>query len=134
MTRPFVNLRSQNRLGELAGQLRRNLDRFLAFEGVVGNLLCGGLSRGYADHLSEIDLTIFLTPKQYAKYQHEKTPLPMGIAVIDGYLYDIKLEDYEAALAREYPMVALWDLSYAQIVYDPQEKLAALGGKAVSAS
>ena len=54
--------------------------------------------------------------------------------MIDGYLYDIKLEDYEAALAREYPMVALWDLSYAQIVYDPQEKLAALGGKAVSAS
>lgn len=121
--RPFVQLQRENRFEELSAKLHRTLDRFLAFGEVVGILLCGGLARGYGDHLSEIDLTVFLTPGQYAAYKRGKTPVPLGIAVIDGQLYDIKLVDYEEALAREYSLVELWDLSYARILYDPEEKL-----------
>lgn len=124
--RPFVQLQRENRFEELSAKLHRTLDRFLAFGEVVGILLCGGLARGYGDHLSEIDLTVFLTPGQYAAYKGGKTPVPLGIAVIDGQLYDIKLVDYEEALAREYSLVELWDLSYARILYDPEEKLSKL--------
>jgi len=35
------------------------LPRFKEFPGVVGITLNGGLSRGYADHLSEIDVTFY---------------------------------------------------------------------------
>lgn len=124
MARPFVRLSTENHLEELLAVLRRHLGRFLAFGEVVGILLSGGLARGYADHLSEIDLIIFVTSEQYARFKREKTPIPLGITKIEGYLYDIKLEDYSAALAREYSMDALWDLSYAQILYDPQGQLA----------
>ncbi len=110
--RPFVQLQRENRFEELSAKLHRTLDRFLAFGEVVGILLCGGLARGYGDHLSEIDLTVFLTPGQYAAYKGGKTPVPLGIAVIDGQLYDIKLVDYEEALAREYSLVELWDLTH----------------------
>lgn len=126
MARPFVRLSTENHLEELLAVLRRHLGRFLAFGEVVGILLSGGLARGYADHLSEIDLIIFVTSEQYARFKREKTPIPLGITKIEGYLYDIKLEDYSAALAREYSMDALWDLSYAQILYDPQGQLGEL--------
>lgn len=126
MARPYVKLQSENKCEELLGHVGRNLDRFLAFQGLIDILLSGGLSRGYADHLSEIDLTILLKREHFERYQREKTPVPTGIAVIDGQLYDTKLENYDDALCREYAMAALWDLSYAQILYDPEEKLAAL--------
>ena len=48
----------------------------------------------------------------------------MGITVIDGYLYDIKLVNYEDELERSYDSTALWDLSYADILYDPEGKIA----------
>ena len=48
----------------------------------------------------------------------------MGITVIDGYLYDIKLVNYEDELERSYDSTALWDFSYADILYDPEGKIA----------
>ena len=126
MQRPFVNITSKGNMEELLNELHRNMDKFLAFGQVVGIILNGGLAREYADHLSEIDLIIFLTNEQYLEYRTAKTPVPIGITMIDGYLYDIKIENYDNALTRQLSMVALWDLSYAKIVYDPEHKLADL--------
>lgn len=126
MARPYVTLQTENRVEEYKQEARRNLGRFLAFGDVVGILLNGGLARGYADHLSEIDITVFLSHEQYERYRRGKTPLPTGIAIIDGLLYDVKLEDYDEALATDFSMAALWDLSYAEVLYDPQGKLAHL--------
>ncbi|HBN96461.1 MAG TPA: hypothetical protein DDZ66_09170 [Firmicutes bacterium] len=53
-------------------------------------------------------------------YKAKKTPIPQGIAMINGYLYDIKIDNFDEALSRKYSMVALWDLSYAKVVYDPE--------------
>jgi MFS family permease len=62
MTRPRVQISARNQSGTLRAHLRGMLPRFTAFEGVVGLTLTGGLSRGYGDHLSEIDVTFYLTP------------------------------------------------------------------------
>lgn len=41
--------------------------------------LNGGISRGYADHLSEIDLTIYLEEDKYIKWSNSTTPISKGI-------------------------------------------------------
>lgn len=121
--RPFVNIDGENIIEELLNELNKNMDRFLAFKDIAGIMLDGGLSRGYADFLSEIDIVIFLPQEQFIEYKKAKTPLPIGIAKINGYLYDIKIENFDDVLNRNYDMTALWDLSYAKIIYDPENKL-----------
>lgn len=123
MNRPFVNIDSENNIEELLNELNKNMDKILAFDDIIGVMLDGGLSRGYADHLSEIDIVIFLPQEQFLKYKKTKTPVPLGITKINGYLYDIKIENYDDVSSRDFDMVALWDLSYAKVIYDPDNKV-----------
>jgi predicted nucleotidyltransferase len=123
LNRPFVNINQDNIIEELLSELNTSMDIILSFDNIVGVILDGGLSRGYADYLSEIDIVIYLTQEQFLKYKKTKTPIPIGITKINGYLYDIKIESFEDALNRNFDMVALWDLSYAKIIYDPENKV-----------
>ena len=132
--RPHVNVKKHSIHEELISVLNDSIHRFTLLDGIIGIILDGGLSRGYADYLSEIDVVIYLNKEQYRRYQTEKLPFPIGISQIDGYLYDIKLLDYEDELSRDYDMVALWDLSYAKIIYDPIHKMQAFVDKKLSRS
>lgn len=123
MKRPFVNIESGNIIDGLLSELNRNMDKVLSFGDIVGVILDGGLSRGYADYLSEIDIVVYLSKEQFFKYKKTKTPIPLGISKINGYLYDIKIENYDEVLNRDFDMVALWDLSYAKVIYDPHNKI-----------
>lgn len=120
MERPYVNLSSENTAGKLLDALHQSLHRFTALRGVVGIILDGGLSRGYGDYLSEIDLVIYLHEKDFLEYKEGSCPFALGITMIDGYLYDIKLVNFKDAEKEELDPVALWDLSYAKILYDPE--------------
>lgn len=61
MNRPQVQIESENKISTLRRHLEKMLPEFEALPGVIGLILNGGLLRGYADHLSEIDVTIYLT-------------------------------------------------------------------------
>ncbi len=126
MSRPYVQIDAPNQIDSLRRHLEGQLPRFLAFEGVVGLTLNGGLSRGYADHLSEIDVTVFLTPEAYDAWQSGRAPIAQGITVLDGQLYDVKAVSYTEERDRPWEQVALWDASYAEILYDPEGLLHAL--------
>lgn len=126
MSRPYVHLQTENKLNQLLAELNESLHIFKSLDGIQGILLDGGLSRGYADELSEIDILIFLEKEMYQYYQQGNCPFALGITVIDGALYDIKLADYEEEYKKEYDQVALWDLSYASILYDPNQKMSDL--------
>lgn len=123
--RPCVHLESENQVELLTKALSRSMDRFIG-EGVMGVILDGGLSRGYGDHLSEIDVVVYLDKSHYEQYQNGICPFPLGIAMIDGYLYDIKIMDLQAEMERDYDSVALWDLSYAKVLYDPENEVKTL--------
>ncbi len=124
MKRPYVKLSSQNTLQELLKALYKSLHKFTDLNGMVGIILDGGLSRGYGDHLSEIDIIIYVHEKQFLEYKEGTCPFALGITVIDGYLYDIKLVNFEQEIQRDFDSIALWDLSYASIIYDPEGKIA----------
>ena len=123
MTRPCVQIDTENQIGALRKHLESMLPHFTTFHGLVGLTLNGGLSRGYADHLSEIDLTFFLTPQGYESWQEGQTPIALGITVLDGQLYDIKHLNYVTEKDRDWDEVTLWDASYAEILYDPENLL-----------
>lgn len=123
MKRPYVQAKGTNRVKEFMDELQKQLPLFQQYEGIAGIMLDGGMSRGFADDLSEIDVVVFLHRKQFDDYHNKLTPTALGITMINHYLYDIKLCCYEEELERTYGQLELWDLSYAEILYDPQRKL-----------
>lgn len=104
-------------------ELQKQLPLLRQYEGIARIILDGGMSRGFADDLSEIDVVVFLHREQFDDYHNKLTPTALGITMINHYLYDIKLCCYEEELERTYGQIELWDLSYAEILYDPQRKL-----------
>lgn len=119
MTRPYVNLKSENKIDDFIHALQKSIKRLETFEGVIGITLNGGMSRGYADYLSEIDIVIYLDKKNYELWNNGKSPVALGITKIDKYLYDIKLLNPDEEKQKSWDSVALWDLSYSKILYDP---------------
>ena len=126
MTRPFVQIKTGNQILSLRRHLDEMLPRFIALEGVVGITLNGGMSRGYADCFSEIDVTFYLEPETFQAWESGRSPIAVGITMLNGHLYDIKLVNYANERMRVWELVTLWDASYAEILYDPSGLLHAL--------
>src|SRR5690242_3506549 len=82
MDRPHVQIQTPNLLPQLRQHLARMLPGLQALPGVIGITLSGGLSRGYADHLPEIDLTLYLDVSTWAAWQCDLAPITLGITVI----------------------------------------------------
>lgn len=123
MNRPYVNLNSKNMIDDLLASLDMEIEKLKSIDGIVGITLNGGLSRGYADHLSEIDIVIYLEKEYFERWQKAKAPFPLGIAMLAGQLYDIKAVDFESEEKRTWDSVSLWDLSYSKILFDPKKKI-----------
>jgi hypothetical protein len=70
-----------------------------------------GVKKWGKDLFSEIDVTIYLRPETFRAWQ-SKTPLPVGITMPGGALYDVKFVDFETEKASDWDSVALWDISY----------------------
>lgn len=125
-TRPSVQLQTPNQAKELRHHLLVMLPTLQVLPGIVGMTLNGGLSRGYGDHLSEIDITLYLTTEGFAQWQTEQSPFAQGITKLGGQLYDIKVVDFAAEQRQPWSGDTLWDASYAEILHDPDGQLAAL--------
>jgi len=124
--RPYVQLNSKNIVSDLLIHLDKTIEKLKAIDGILGITLNGGLSRGYADHLSEIDIVIYLDKDHYDKWQKGNSPIPLGIVKLNGYLYDIKVVILEDEKNRSWDSVALWDLSYSKVIFDPEGHIAQL--------
>jgi predicted nucleotidyltransferase len=123
MARPGVALKTENKISDFMAALQNKLKDFESLEGVYGITLNGGMSRGYADKFSEIDLVIYLYQDAYNLWSSGKSPVPTGITKFNNYLYDIKLVSLEEEKLRNWDNIALWDLSYAKVLYDPSGEI-----------
>ncbi|WP_312654249.1 nucleotidyltransferase domain-containing protein, partial [Aminipila sp.] len=65
MKRPYVNLKSENKINDFMLELQNSIKKLKSLEGVIGITLNGGMSRGYVDYLSEIDIVIYLDKENY---------------------------------------------------------------------
>jgi len=98
-----------------------------SYTGIEAVMLTGGVSRGYADEMSELDLTLFLRPATYRLWiERCQSPLPEGDNLIGSWSVDL----YYASIARErkeaWSPLKIWDRSFARVLYDPRGRLAAL--------
>lgn len=126
MTRPYVTITIKNEIDKLMKHLETVIPRFIALPGVIGITLNGGLSRGFADHLSEIDISLYLNDESFTRWRTDKSPIPLGIVKFENIVYDIKIIQLSGENDRPYGDVELWDLSYAKILYDPENKISKL--------
>lgn len=123
----------KNKLKTFLLHIENHLYIFKKIKGLVGITLNGGLARDYADHLSEIDLTIFLEDETYKKWEKGESEICCGICIYDNMIYDIKYINYKEEFDRNLsPIVELWDLSYAKILYDPYGKIKTFFSKKLS--
>jgi hypothetical protein len=136
MKRPEVKVKSKNIINDLLKHLQKLLPSLKEYEGLFGITLNGGLSRGYADHLSEIDITLFLDSATYKKWSNKnQSALPQAkrpyegvynIYELDGVFYDIKYVNLAEEQQIGWEQVTLWDASYAEILYDPKGMISKL--------
>jgi len=126
MTRPHVQINKPNTSDVLLAHLDDLLPSFIALSGVVGITLNGGLARGYGDHLSEIDITLYLESKAYEDWKQGNSPIAVGIQRINGALYDIKIINLGQEDVTSWSSDARWDASYAKILHDPTNRITPL--------
>ncbi|WDV44090.1 hypothetical protein PV797_11185 [Clostridiaceae bacterium M8S5] len=120
MEKKLVHINKENMLDYYMNHLNDNINYFKNIDGVAGLTLNGGLSRGYGDHLSEIDVTIYLDDDSYKNFKDGLLNVKEGICKIDTVLYDIKILNLRSENERSMnPITELWDLSYAKILFDP---------------
>lgn len=95
--------------------------RFPAIEAV---LLSGGVSRGYADEESELDLPLYLTPAGYRSWVLEgRSPIPEGDSLWEGTWIDVSLTTIAAEHRRAWEPVSVWDASFGKVLIDRRGRL-----------
>ncbi|MFX1315799.1 MAG: DUF4037 domain-containing protein [Promethearchaeota archaeon] len=121
--RPKGDIRSKGKYNEMFIEAKKIVSKLSKEKGVIGISLCGGLSRGYADELSEIDLNIYLESNAYEKWIIGMGPVPHSDALWQGNYIDIDFLSYESELKEKWGLVKKWDASYNIILFDPERKL-----------
>lgn len=121
--RPYVNIKKVIIKDALLEHLNKTMPLLKSLKKLIGILLDGGLSRGYADHNSEIDLLIYLNDEYYNFYINGNLPFHEGIGYINGQLYDISILNYEEEKVNKTDTVGQWDLSYAKILFDTNDQI-----------
>lgn len=124
--RPYGQISSKGKYKEMLIESKKIANELAKEEGVIGINLCGGLSRGYADDLSEIDLLVFLEDEIYDKWITGMGPIPHGDALWRGNYIDVEFLSYEVEKTKDWDLIKKWDASYNVILFDPQGKIDAL--------
>lgn len=95
----------------------RNFARGLRrYKEVVGAVLLGSASRGYADVLSDIDIIVFVDNPFFDKVEK-------GEQLRGNFEFDTIVSYYEFAKNHEWNMDQRWAYSSAKILYDPNGKI-----------
>ena len=116
---------TQNRAAELMAEVEKILPMIVEKNPhVVGILLSGGLSRGFADEFSDVDFEVFFHRKQKKGWMDNPCTPQGNIVEFDTRCF----EDWNDPRKDEsiWTMANRWDKSHAKVLYDPAGKLKAL--------
>ncbi|MFX1386856.1 MAG: DUF4037 domain-containing protein [Promethearchaeota archaeon] len=124
--RPYGEISSHGKFEEMLQEAKNIANEIAKENGVIGITLCGGLSRGYADELSEIDLIVYLEDNTYRDWISGMGPIPHSDALWKGNYVDIEFFSFQKELLEEWELIKKWDASYNVILFDPEKKIDAL--------
>lgn len=94
---------------------------------VIGIVVTGGIARGFADEFSDVDIEVFLHNKDYIKWE-KNPPIELNRMINGKEIVEIEFFDYEDYLEPKndeynWTLANRWDKTYANIVYDPENKI-----------
>jgi hypothetical protein len=124
--RPYGEISSEGKYDEMLKEAKKIANGLAKENGVLGITLCGGLSRGYADELSEIDLNVYLEDDIYNDWIISMGPIPHSDALWKGNYVDIEFFSFQQELKESWGLIKKWDASYNIILFDPERKIEAL--------
>jgi hypothetical protein len=121
--RPFGEITSKGLYSQMLDDAKRIAKELSEEKGIIGITICGGLSRGYADELSEIDLNIYLENNVYEEWVSGMGPVPHGDALWKDKYVDLDFLSFEKEKQEEWDLIKKWDASYNVILHDPEGKI-----------
>ncbi len=123
MVRPTIRRKNlYRRYLEKARELARAWSS--QYRGIEAIMLTGGVSRGYADEHSEIDLTVFLSPATYRPWVRLcRSPLVEGDNLVGDTWVDTHLTTIDIERKRAWEPLDVWDASFAKILLDRRGRL-----------
>ncbi|MFX1390440.1 MAG: DUF4037 domain-containing protein [Promethearchaeota archaeon] len=127
--RPYGELSSKGKYSEMLIDAKKIASELSMEMGVLGITISGGISRGYADDFSEIDLNIYLEEDVYNNWILGMGPVPHGDALWKGKYVDLDFLSLKKEIEEEWSLIKKWDASYNKILFDPEGKIEQLFNK-----
>lgn len=123
VNRPYGRVPVENSLNDMLEAVDFYVEQLSSNTDVEAISLGGGLSRGFGDSLSEIDLNVYVKPEILNDWEMGKGPIPHGDYLGDKYHMDVSFFSIDTEKEKEWILLQKWDSSYVKILYDPEEKL-----------
>ncbi|TRO50829.1 DUF4037 domain-containing protein [Candidatus Bathyarchaeota archaeon] len=119
--RPKGTLPEANQLPTMMENIEEYVKQLSSNRDVVGITLAGGLSRGYGDQLSEIDLNLYLNEDRLQDWIKGRGPLPQGDHKGTKFHMDVSFLNLKAESTTDWSLLKKWDASYTKVLYDPTD-------------
>ena len=117
-----MKLKGRNQIKKfklIAGTLAAKM---AAFEGVVGIVFIGGLTRGFADRYSDVDIIVFLGEKD-EDLRKRIRKIGLDEQKLSGLDVDLEVHFLSDFRNRKWSEMERWDFSQAKIAFDPQGEI-----------
>ncbi len=121
--RPHGLLPDENQLVQMLDSVKAYVAMLRKHPEVEAISLGGGLSRGYGDSLSEIDLNIYVNTESLMDWEMGKGPIPHGDHLGEHYHMDVSFLSLQKEREEKWSLLKKWDASYVRILYDPDGTL-----------
>ncbi len=120
-----LKYKGKNRYNEFLSAAKKISSKIFKIDGIIGILATGGLSRGYCDDYSDLDLIIYADDKNFEEI---KNYIAIGYLRYKNIELDTLVESYQKALNQKSPseywsQTARWDKKNSQILFDTDNKI-----------
>ena len=117
-----MGLKGKNKIVEFQEVAERLLSKIVVQKNVAGVVFLGGLTRGFVDDSSDLDVMVFLSERDE---DQRKRLRKIGLVEQKDSEVDIDLEVHQINVFRKWHWdeIDRWDFSTAKIVYDPEGQI-----------
>jgi predicted nucleotidyltransferase len=126
-------LNGENRIEELrqiAGLLKSEI---LLNRGICGIVFAGGLTRGFADKYSDVDIIVLLSARN-ERLRKKIQKIGSNAKARFGVDVDLEVHFFEDFENWKWSETTKWDFSHSQVVFDPDKRVQTLFNKKLRVS
>ena len=116
------SLRGVNRIEQFRKIAESVRSRVVAFEGVSGIIFLGGLTRGFADKYSDVDVIVVLAERNES-LRRKIQKIGLDERRQSGVDVDLEVHFLDDFRVRKWDEMARWDFCNSEIVFDREGKL-----------